>query len=100
MKNMIGGEDGEVGVFKVTEDFKLKCLEEVPLDSNEFWSDNLLLGFPGGAVVKDLPAKQETLVQSWGQEDPLEKEMATHSHGQKSLAGYNPWRSKESDMTQ
>ena len=54
MKNMIGGEDGEVGVFKVTEDFKLKCLEEVPLDSNEFWSDNLLLGFPGGAVVKDL----------------------------------------------
>ena len=37
-------------------------------------------------------------VQSLGQEDPLEKEMATHSsilpgklHGQRSLAGYSAW---------
>ena len=30
-------------------------------------------------VVKSLPAMQETMVQSLGQEDPLEKEMATHS---------------------
>ena len=30
-------------------------------------------GFPGGSVVKNLPAKQETWVQSLGQEDPLEK---------------------------
>ena len=29
--------------------------------------------------VKNLPALQETWVQSPGQEDPLEKEMATHS---------------------
>ena len=29
--------------------------------------------------VKGLPAVQETWVQSLGQEDPLEKEMATHS---------------------
>ena len=29
--------------------------------------------------VKDLPAMQETLVQSLGWEDPLEKGMATHS---------------------
>ena len=29
--------------------------------------------------VKNLPAVQETQVQSLGQEDPLEKEMATHS---------------------
>ena len=28
--------------------------------------------------VKRLPAMQETWVQSLGQEDPLEKEMATH----------------------
>ena len=28
--------------------------------------------------VKNLPAMQETQVQSLGQEDPLEKEMATH----------------------
>ena len=30
-------------------------------------------------MVENLPAKQETQVQSLGQEDPLEKEMATHS---------------------
>ena len=36
-------------------------------------------GFPGGSVVKNLPAMQETRVQSLGLEDPMEKEMATHS---------------------
>ena len=36
-------------------------------------------GFPGYSVVKNLPAKQETWVQSLGQEDPSEEEMATHS---------------------
>ena len=30
-------------------------------------------------MVKNLPAMQETWVQSLGQEDPLEQEMATHS---------------------
>ena len=30
-------------------------------------------------MVKNLPAKQETQVPSLGWEDPLEKEMATHS---------------------
>ena len=30
-------------------------------------------------MIKNLPAKQETLVPSLGQEDPLEEEMATHS---------------------
>ena len=41
---------------------------------------------------------QETQAQSLGQEEPLEKEMATNSsilarksHGQRSLMGYNPW---------
>ena len=36
-------------------------------------------GFPGGAVVKNLAVMQETLVQSLGREDPLEKEIAAHS---------------------
>ena len=36
-------------------------------------------GSPGGSVVKNLPAMQETQVQPLGQEDPLEKKMATHS---------------------
>ena len=40
------------------------------------------MGFPGGSVVKNLPANaglQETQVQSLGWEDNPEKEMATHS---------------------
>ena len=39
----------------------------------------VLQGFPGGTVVKNPPAMQEIQVQSLGQEDPLEKKMATHS---------------------
>ena len=35
--------------------------------------------YPGGSVVKNLPAKQKMQVRYLGQEDPLEKEMATHS---------------------
>ena len=38
--------------------------------------------------VKHLPAMQETWVQSLGQEDPLEKERATHSS---TLAWNIPW---------
>ena len=30
-------------------------------------------------LVKNLPAMWETWIQSWGQEDPLEKGMAIHS---------------------
>ena len=44
--------------------------------------------FPGGSVVKNLSAMQETPVQSVGQEDPLEEEMATHSG---ILAWEIPW---------
>ena len=36
-------------------------------------------GFPGASVIKNPPAMQEMKVQSPGQEDPLEKEMAIHS---------------------
>ena len=39
-------------------------------------------------VVKNLPAIQETWVQSLGREDPLEKGMATHSS---ILAWETPW---------
>ena len=37
------------------------------------------MGFPGGSAVKNLPAMPKTRVQSLGQEDLLEKEMATYS---------------------
>ena len=61
--------------------------------------------FIGGSVVKNLHATKETQVQSLDQEYPLEKEMATHSsilagklHGQRSLEGYSPWESEESNI--
>ena len=41
-------------------------------------------------TIKKLPAMQETRVQSLGWEDPLEKEMATQSHGKRNLVGYSP----------
>ena len=44
--------------------------------------------FSGGSVVKNLLAMQETRVRSLGREDPLEKEMATHSS---ILAWGFPW---------
>ena len=39
-------------------------------------------------LLKNLPAMQKTWVQSLGQEDPLEKEMATHPS---ILAWKSPW---------
>ena len=41
--------------------------------------------------VKHLPSMQETWVQSLGGEDPLEKEMATHSS---IIAWKTPWMEK------
>ena len=46
------------------------------------------MGFLGGSDVKNMPAMQETKVQSLGRKDPLEKEMATHSS---ILAWRIPW---------
>ena len=42
-------------------------------------------------MIKNLPAKQEMHVLSLGQEDPLEKEIATHSS---ILAWEIPWTEK------
>ena len=56
------------------------------------------------SMVKNLPAMQDTWGQSLGWKDSLEKGMETfpvflskESHGQRSLAGYNPRGCKESD---
>ena len=54
-------------------------------------------------MVKRLPAMQETRVQSLDWEDPMEKEIATHSSilaweiswTESSLMGYSPWGCKE-----
>ena len=46
-------------------------------------------------MVKNLPAMQEARVQSLGQDDPLEKEMATHSS---ILAWRIPWREEPGQL--
>ena len=61
-------------------------------------------------MVKNLSAIQEiqeTWVRSLGWEDPLEKEMATHSSifawripWTEEPVGYSPWGHKELDMTE
>ena len=62
-----------------------------------FFSYYFSLGFPGGSDSKESACNAEDRVQSLGQEDPLEKEMATHSsilagefHGQRRLPGHSP----------
>ena len=48
-------------------------------------------GCPGGSAIKNPPANAGdvgSFIQSLGQEDPLEKEMATHSS---ILVGEIPW---------
>ena len=63
------------------------------------------VGIPDSSVVKNPPAMQEIWVQV---QDPLEKEMATHSSilaweipwTEESLAGYSPWGHKELDRTE
>ena len=47
-----------------------------------------LSGFPGGSDDKESACSAGDLGQSLGQEDPLEKEMATHSN---ILAWRIPW---------
>ena len=59
-------------------------------------------------MVKNPPADAgdiESQVQSLGQEDPLEEDMATHSSILAwripwTEAGYSPWHHTESDMTE
>ena len=60
------------------------------------------LSFTSGSAVKNLPTMQENQVRSLGQEDPLEKEMATHSSilawrilWTEEPGGLSPWGHKE-----
>ena len=71
-----------------------------------------ILGFPGGSVVKNLPAKcwryKRPRFNPWVGKIPLEKEMATHSSilawripwTENSLVGYSPRSHKELDTTE
>ena len=55
----------------------------------------MLWGFPGGSAVQNLPAMQETWVQSLGLEASLEEEMATRSSV---LAWRIPWTEDPSGL--
>ena len=67
-------------------------------------------GFPGGSVVTNLPANAgdsglvpgpERSQIPWRREwQPTPVFLPGKSHGQRSLAGYNPWGHKESDTTE
>ena len=59
-------------------------------------SSSIVSGFEVAEMVKNLPAMQETRVQSLGGEDPLKKGMATHSN---TLAWRIPW-TEEPDRPQ
>ena len=52
---------------------------DLPDPGIEPWSPALQVDFSVAQTVKNLPATQETQVQSLGQEDPLEKGMGVHS---------------------
>ena len=43
------------------------------------WKIPWTVGFPSRQMVKNVPVMQEIWVRFLGQEDPLEKRMATHS---------------------
>ena len=47
---------------------------------------------PGGSVVKNLPAKQDT--QVWRKWQPIPVLSPGKFHGQRSLVGYSPWSHK------
>ena len=70
------------------------CIHSVYVDSVFSFNTNIywhLGASPVAQRVKRLPTMRETWVRSLGQEDPLEKEMATHSS---ILAWKIPWTEK------
>ena len=78
------------------------------LKKDEVFGDLFILGASLVAqTVKNLPAMQETWVQSLGQEDPLEKGMASHSSilawriwWTEEPGGVQSWGRKESDTSE
>ena len=54
----------------------------ISMNCSDYWASLI------AQLVKNLPAMQETWVQSLGWDDPLEKRMATHSS---MLAWRIPW---------
>ena len=75
-------------------------VKEMLVESILVWGNlGSINGFPGDSLVKNLPAKQEMWVPFLSQEDPPEREMATHSSilaweipwPEEAGGGYSPW---------
>ena len=71
----------------------------------------ILMGFPGGAVVNNPPANAGDIKRlgfdPWVRKIPCRRAwqptpvfLPGECHGQRSLVGYSPWDSKESDTTE
>ena len=65
------------------------------------------LGFLDGSLVKSLTAMQKPSFNPWAGEIPWRRKwqpipvfLPGELHGQRNLAGYNPWGHKESDTTE
>ena len=90
------GDDGVKGTL-------LHCWWECKL-VQPLWT----LGFPGGSVVKNLPANVEVMGRfSWIGKIPWRRKwqptpvfLPGKFHGQRNLVCYSPWDHKESDMTE
>ena len=90
------------------------CTEQwnlLSLRRKEILTHATTCGFPGGSVVKNLPASEgdtgdlgSTLGLRWSpggrNGNPLHLFLPGKFHGQRSLAGYSPWGCKELDMTE
>ena len=98
-------------IFKQRVKRTLLALRNIDLCFNK----SVLSSFPVAQMVKCLPAMQETQVRFLGQEDPLEKEMATDFSilawktpwtvaymdcRLRSLIGDSPWSCKDLDTTE
>ena len=77
-----------------------QMVKEMLVESILVWGNlGSINSFPGDSLVKNLPAKQEMWVPFLSQEDPPEKEMATHSSilaweipwPEEAGGGYSPW---------
>ena len=83
------------------------CVRKIPWRRDRLPSP-VFIASQVAQMVKNLLAMRETWVLSLGWEDPLEGghgnpfqySYLENPHGQRSLAGYNPWGHKESDMTE
>ena len=80
---------------------------------SSYYVPGIVLGFPGGSAVKNLPANarrhRRCRFDPWlgkvpwrrtGQWQSTAVVLSGKSHGQRSLVGYSPWGSKGLDMTE